>query len=283
MPELPEVEAIRRGLEPDLVGRSIARVRQSWGRSTAPQTPAWFRSHVEGQKISGTGRIGKYLKIHFASGDTLVIHLRMTGQLRVTPEAGRHVSAETPVRYERLHFELDNASCLRFFDQRKFGRAWLVTAGEGRNFKSLARLGCDALDPAFTAARFQTLLCVRRRQIKPLLLDQSVIAGLGNIYVDEALFCSGIHPLSISQSVPAARLKQLWKAMRDVLTESIRYQGTTFRDYRTARGERGGFFERLQVYGRGGKACVNCGKKILKLRVAQRGTHVCARCQRKFA
>jgi formamidopyrimidine-DNA glycosylase len=146
----------------------------------------------------------------------------------------------------------------------------------------VAELGLDALDPALTVSVFTKLLRAQNRQMKALLLDQTVIAGLGNIYVDEALYLAQIHPLSLSAVVPEENLKELFKAMRKVLNQSLAYQGTTFRDYRTARGDAGGFFSKLHVYGRQNQPCHRCGTAIQKLKVVQRGTHVCGRCQEKF-
>lgn len=277
MPELPEVEAVRLSVEPLVLGRTVSDVIQSWHRTTLPLSPKLFCERLLGQSIVSSTRIGKYLMLHTQSGGTLLVHLRMTGQLLGI------LTKDEALRHERLRVVFKDGSALAFVDQRKFGRVQILNADEFKKSPSLLGLGPDALNGKLSAKVIQQQLSKRKISIKAALLDQSLMAGLGNIYVDEALFRSGIHPLRLANSLTLPEVTRLFKEVRAVLKESIRYQGTTFRDYRTAKGEKGGFFERLFVYGQTGKLCRRCKKStIQKIRVAQRGTHVCERCQKRL-
>jgi formamidopyrimidine-DNA glycosylase len=276
MPELPEVETVRRSLEPYVLGKTIREVEFLWGGVTEPQPNQHFKKFTVGQKIMQLTRTGKYMFWHLSNGYQIVVHLRMTGQFLADLSHAKTAS------HERLRFTLSSGKAIHYFDQRKFGRLWVTDDLKKIVGSQVSELGMDALDPILTAPVFMKLLCAQNRQMKALLLDQTVIAGLGNIYVDEALHLAKIHPLSLSAAVPEKNLKMLFKAMRQVLNQSLSYQGTTFRDYRTARGEEGGFFSRLQVYGRQKQPCHTCGTPIQKIKVVQRGTHVCGRCQERF-
>ncbi len=272
MPELPEVETIRRTLAPQLRGRRIERVRVHWARTAVPD-PTTLRRWLTGRRFAELARRGKYLVARLGSPQSrrsrcvwLLVHLRMSGRLELVDPvgpSGRHV---------RVELWLDDGRRLRFEDARKFGR-WIATP-DPRPW--LDALGPDALDPRLTARRLAARLRSRRRMLKPLLLDQRVLAGLGNIYADEALFAAGLHPLRRSDTLGEDEIRRLHRAMRDVLRRAIRHSGTRI-DWIYPEGRMQAY---LRVYGRGGQPCVRCGEAIARLRVAQRSTYICPRCQR---
>ena len=271
MPELPEVETVARGLRASLVGCTITGVEVRWARSIILPHPTIFARRLTGQTVTDVGRRGKWVVITLSGGDTLLIHLRMTGQL--VPEPG-----ECPDdRHIRVLFSLDDGRYLRFSDARKFGRLWLVDDPAD----VLGELGPEPLADAFTAARLGEMLARRRGRIKPLLLNQRFLAGLGNIYTDEALWQAGIHPLRRADSLTPAEVRRLHRAIRDVLEAAIASGGTTLPDrtYQQADGRSGEFARRLAVYGRVGQPCLRCGTTIERIKVSQRGTYFCPRCQ----
>ena len=249
MPELPEVETICRTLRdgrpandprggcPALVGRTITGSRLLWPRTLATPSARRFHLGIRGARVSAVRRRGKHIIIDSTRG-TLLIHLRMSGSLVLEPRSA------APSRYARLLLDLDNGWRLAFRNPRKFGRAWWVADAEIR----LAALGPEPLDPRLDAAAFRRRLRSHRRQLKPLLLDQSFLAGLGNIYVDESLHRARLHPLRRSDQMTAAQARRLWEVIRRVLREAIRYNGTSF-DSVYGGGE---FRARLKVYGRAG-------------------------------
>jgi formamidopyrimidine-DNA glycosylase len=274
VPELPEVETIRRALReggreaPPVVGRQILAAQLLWERTLATPSPEEFRARLPGQVIEDVGRRGKFLLLHL-SRDTLLLHLRMSGDLWVE-------SLNAPLApHHRLVLDLDGGLRLAFNDTRKFGRAWLVSDPQA----VLASLGPEPLDPGFTAQEFYRRLQTRRRQLKPLLLDQTFIAGLGNIYVDEALHVANLHPLAIASRLDEAQAGRLWAAIRQVLEEGIRSQGASI-DW-VYRG--GGFQNYFRVYGRAGQPCPDCGAPVVRILVGQRSTHFCPECQKLTA
>ena len=271
MPELPEVETVARGLRASLVGRSIVGVDVRWARSVVPPDPPAFARRLTGQEISDVGRRGKWLVIALGEEDTLLVHLRMSGRLVLESEAcldDRHL---------RVLLFLDDDSRLRFFDQRKFGRMVLTAEPEDM----LGDLGPEPLADDFTPQRFSEMLTRRRGRIKPLLLNQRFLAGLGNIYTDEALWRAGVHPLRTADTLTPAEVRRLHQAIRSVLRAAIANGGTTLPDrtYLQADGQMGEFAGRLGVYGREGQLCPRCGASIERIRVGQRGTHFCPCCQ----
>ncbi len=271
MPELPEVETVARGLRASLVGRTIIEVEVRWARSVVLPNPTAFSRRLTGQMATGVGRRGKWVMISLSSGDTLLVHLRMTGQLVLEPRGcpdDRHV---------RVLFFLDDGRCLRFSDARKFGRLWLVDDPA----EVLGKLGPEPLGADFTAARLREMLARRRGRIKPLLLDQHFLAGLGNIYTDEALWQACIHPLRRADTLTSVEVRRLHRAIHSVLRAAIARGGTTLSDgtFQQADGRSGEFASRLAVYGRAGKSCPRCGMAIERIRVSQRGTHFCPHCQ----
>lgn len=276
MPELPEVETIARALreggrggEP-LIGRTAAGVLLLWERTLAEPDSLTFAARVPGQTIQAVGRRGKFLVLSLSS-DYLLIHLRMTGDLRV--EAALDPDGQpVPLQpHDRLVISFEDGMRVAFNDARKFGRVWLVHDLE----TILGGLGPEPLDPDFTAPELYRRLQRVKRQIKPLLMDQTFLAGLGNIYADEALYLAGIHPLRISSSLTEEEAAGLWSAIRTVLQEGIRNNGASF-DW----AYRGGDFQNsFQVYQQAGKPCPRCGAPVTRIVVGQRSTHYCPNCQ----
>ncbi len=292
MPELPEVETIVRTLRPALVGKTILSADLRWTRTLAAPSPAAFKKSVEGQQILSVSRRAKFFNLRLSTFN-LLIHLRMSGDLLVKE------GAYTPEKHDRLVLTLTPAplpqgegsgvlvltltplpqgegsgareQSLIFNDSRKFGRVWLTADPD----EVLGKLGPEPLEDSFTPQMLYERLHVRRRQLKPLLLDQSFIAGLGNIYTDEALHMARLHPLAGSDSVTAEQAGGLWRAVREVLEAGIRSNGTSI-DWVYRGGE---FQNHLRVYGRDGQPCPVCATKIERLMFGQRGTHFCPNCQ----
>jgi formamidopyrimidine-DNA glycosylase len=270
LPELPEVETIRRALQgggrgsPPVVGRRVLDSLLLWDRTLATPTPEEFQARLPGQVIESVGRRGKFLILNL-SQDTLLIHLRMSGDLWVEP-AGAPLAP-----HHRLVLMLEGGLNLAFNDTRKFGRVWLVSDPQ----KVLASLGPEPLGEDFTPQVLYNLLKGRRRQLKPLLLDQTFIAGLGNIYTDEALHRAGLHPLAIASELDLDQVERLWASIRQVLGEGIERNGASI-DW-VYRG--GNFQNYFRVYDRSGEPCLVCGTPIQRMLVGQRGTHLCPSCQ----
>lgn len=265
MPELPEVETIARNLRPELVGKGIRKADLLWSRTLAIPTPAKFKKLVRGQEITAVGRRAKYF-VMVLSDYYLLIHLRMSGDLYIKEEGA------TPGKHDRLIFTLTpGGNRLVFNDTRKFGRVWLVRDPD----EVVGGLGPEPLSDAFTAQTLYEGLRSRRRQLKPLLLDQAFLAGMGNIYTDEALHMARLHPLAASDSVSWEQAQALWDAIRAVLQEGIRQNGASI-DWVYRGGEFQNYF---RVYDREGQPCPACGMAIERLVVGQRGTHVCPKCQ----
>lgn len=273
MPELPEVETVRGTLEPLLTGRMIRQTHLGeYLRCIATPSPDAFARRMTGRKITGVGRRGKYVLIKLDSGDIATIHLRMTGELSVTSS-----DALVPP-HMHLYFDLDDGRQLRYRDTRKFGR-WSLLSTE--QFELFDRsIGPEPFDPDLTPARFTDMLGNRHRILKPLLLDQSFIAGIGNIYADEALFRAGIHPRRRSHELSRSEAETLLNEIRAVLTSALANRGTTLRDYRDANGAPGENLARLQIYSLGaGEPCPRCGTPVLREVIGQRGTKLCPHCQ----
>jgi formamidopyrimidine-DNA glycosylase len=271
MPELPEVETVARDLRPDLYLRRITGVHVLWPRTVAAPDLPMFENMLPGQRIIAVGRRGKYVVLNLESGDALLVHLRMTGHLHVEPDGteppeGKHV---------RVWFDLDDGYRLVFVDPRKFGRMWLAPDVADVT----AKLGPEPLDADFTADVLATRLAGRRVAIKPLLLDQTVVAGLGNIYADESLFLARLHPLRRSDSLTTEEIVRLHAAIVRVLTEAVSQRGTTLRDYRTPYGDKGNYGEVRRAYGRTDQPCPNCGTPIRRIVIGQRSAHFCPHCQ----
>jgi formamidopyrimidine-DNA glycosylase len=273
VPELPEVETVRRALEPRLVGRTFARVAIFDPRLTRPHDPAEVAAELEGERVQALSRRGKYLLVRFESGRVLLIHLRMTGNLLLAAD-GR--DEDDPHR--RAVVTLDNGSDVVYRDVRRFGTWLLVEPGELDAYLAL-RLGDEPLERGFTTRSLADRLENRRAPIKAALLDQRTLAGLGNIYVDEALWRARIHPLTPAREVGADRLAALHRAIRESLRAGIARRGATLRDYRRPDGAAGEMQDEFKVYGRTGEPCDRCGTPIEKIRAGGRGTWYCPGCQ----
>lgn len=270
MPELPEVETIVRGLREPLIGRTVQAMWYDWPKTLHSPAPEEFAARIIGQTFRAIGRRAKYI-VCVLDQDSLIVHLKMTGRLYVVP-------SEASVDADRwLHFrlDLDNGTQLRFSDARKFGRIYLTSDVE----TVTGGIGPEPLDAAFTAAEFSRRLRSRSRMIKALLLDQTFIAGVGNIYADEGLFRAGINPLRRTDDLSDDEIERLFATVRDSLSAGIDYEGASVNWYRKPDGSRGESQNHFYVYGRDGAPCLICQHPIVKARVAQRGTHYCPNCQ----
>jgi formamidopyrimidine-DNA glycosylase len=269
MPELPEVETVRRALEPQLVGRVFERVEIDDPRLVRPFDPAQMATELRGERVRALDRRGKYLIVRFESGRALLIHLRMTGSLRHA--RGGSLAADA---HRRAVVKLDDGSDVAYRDVRRFG-TWLLLEPEEVEPYLAERLGGEPLERGFTKRRLAERLAGRRAPLKAALLDQRTVAGLGNIYVDEALWRARLHPLRPAATLDTDELARLTKAIKDALRAGVASQGASLRDYSTPDGGRGRMQERFRVYGREGEPCTRCGTPIEKIRVAGRGTYYC--------
>jgi formamidopyrimidine-DNA glycosylase len=277
MPELPEVETVRRQLAPLLAGRRIARAEIADGRLTRPLDPVVVAAELSGERIAELERRGKYLIVRFESGRSLLVHLRMTGGLR-HHAASRGETTDDDM-YVRAVVSLEDGSDVTYRDVRRFGTWLLLEPAELEPYLE-ARLGPEPLGPAFTSELLAERLARRKAPVKAALLDQRTLAGVGNIYADEALWRARIHPLQPAGRLRRAQIAALRDGIVDALETGIARQGATLRDYRQASGEEGGMQHEFRVYGRTGEPCERCGTPIDKIRVAGRGTWYCPRCQR---
>jgi formamidopyrimidine-DNA glycosylase len=274
MPELPEVETIRRDLLPHVVGRTVTgvHVAPSASRVIRDVSPRSFAGRLVGRRIDDLARRGKYLLFRLEGKGApiyLTVHLRMTGSL-LYRRAG-----DPPDAYARAVVSLDDGSELRYADLRKLGQMWLVDSPED----AVGTLGPEPLDAAFTAAKLREALSRRRAPIKTVLLDQRAVAGLGNIYTDEALFAARIHPLRLANTLSEPEAKRLHRAIRRVLNDALGNRGSSFRDYVDAAGREGTHQLRVKVFRRTGQPCYVCRTEIARIKVGGRSTHFCSRCQ----
>lgn len=273
MPELPEVETIRRSLEPHLVGQEITAVQVFRPRQLKNVTPAELNRRLVGRRIAELGRRGKYLLVNLEGGEVLVVHLRMTGRLLFYPQG----AAVTP--YTRLLMALTPPAQLHLHDVRSFAMVFLTTSEALPSLPDLVSLGPEPLGPAFTPQGLGKALAKHRGPIKNVLLAQRVVAGLGNIYADEALFRAGISPLRPANTLTAEEVARLFTGIRAVLQEAIAAGGTSIRDYVNGQGAPGAFQRQLAVYGRKGEPCRRCGTLLMGERLAGRSTVFCPKCQ----
>ncbi len=281
MPELPEVETVTRDLRPRIVGATITGARVSWPRTVRTHTPEGFAEAVAGRHVEGVTRRAKLVVIELSGDAALTIHLKMTGQLFVVP-------ADTPEDpYVRLVLELADGRELRFRDIRKFGRIGLygrdpVTGelvAEVGGVLVFAGFGPEPLDPEFTVRDFRRRLRRRSGRLKPLLLDQSFLAGVGNIYADEALWAARLHPLRTAGTLHPADERHLYESIRRILDEAVVRRGSSIDDYTAPDGD-GSMQEHLQVYQRTGEPCARCGRPVKRIVIGARSTHFCSWCQR---
>lgn len=270
MPELPEVETVVRGLRAPLVGRTVQSMWYDWANTIHSPDAAEFATRIAGQTFRAIDRRAKYILCQL-DHDTLVVHLKMTGRLYVV--ADNAVSEAD--KWVHFRLQLDSGQQLRFSDPRKFGKIYLTDDIE----KITGRLGPEPLEDAFTVGAFRERLAGRQKAIKALLLDQGFIAGVGNIYADEALFRAGIHPLRGAHTLTTDETERLYGAVRDALNAGILYEGASISWYRKPDGTAGESQKHFYVYGREGEPCPHCGHPLEKIRVTQRGTHFCPVCQ----
>lgn len=270
MPELPEVETYARDLAGVLPGRVLTGAWTDWPNQLPLNTPAGLDAGVRGQAVAAVGRRGKHLVVRLTR-DWLIIHLKMSGRLQLVP------AASPPNPRAHVVFGLDGGDALRFHDPRKFGRVYLVADPA----VVLGALGPEPLGDALTLDRFRSRLAGRRGRLKPVVLDQTFVAGIGNIYADEALWAARLHPLRRADSLDEAEVARLYAAIRDVLARGVAARGTSFSTggYRDLTGNLGEMQGTLAVFRRTGAPCPACGTPIARLVVAQRGTHVCPACQ----
>ena len=284
MPELPEVETVARDLRPRLVGATIVGARCSWARTLRSQDPERFAADIAGRRVEAVGRRAKLVVVDLSGDAVLTIHLKMTGQLFVVP-------ATMPLDpYVRLVLELDDGRELRFRDIRKFGKIGLYPRDpltgepveEAGGAAVFAGHGPEPLDPAFSLKAFRARLRGRRGRLKPLLLDQGFLAGIGNIYADEALWAARLHPLRSVGTLRPAYERRLYAAIREILAEAVARRGSSIDDYTAPDGD-GEMQEQLNVYQRAGEPCPRCGRPIRRIVVGGRATHFCSWCQRLSA
>jgi formamidopyrimidine-DNA glycosylase len=273
MPELPEVESVRRQLEPTLVGRRFERVSIHDPRLVRPYEPAEVAAELEGEHVAAVERRGKYLVVRFESGRVLLIHLRMTGSLL---SAASGSLPDDPHR--RAVVNLDDGSDVAYRDVRRFGTWLLLEPGEAEPYLA-ARVGDEPLDALFTAARLGERLAGRRTSLKAALLDQRTLAGMGNIYVDEALWRARLNPLRSASGLDRNELRRLHRGIRAALEHGLARQGSTLRDYRLPDGSGGSMQNEFRVYGRRDEPCDRCGTLIARTQVAGRTTWFCPTCQ----
>jgi formamidopyrimidine-DNA glycosylase len=276
VPELPEVETVRARLEPALVGRRLQRVEILDPRLTRPFDPAGVAVELEGERIAAVDRRGKYLVVRFDSDRVLLIHLRMTGNL-LHWSRGAELARDDPHR--RAVVRLDDGSDVVYRDVRRFG-TWLLVEPEELDPYLAERVGHEPLERSFTAKRLAEALAGRSAPVKAAILDQRRLAGVGNIYADEALWRARIHPRRPAGELGPDELKALHAGIRRALKAGIDRQGATLRDYRTPDGGSGRMQHEFKVYGREGEPCDRCGTPIEKIRAAGRGTWYCPACQR---
>lgn len=272
MPELPEVEQVKRSLAPHLIGQKII---SSEVKTRSIVGDLYFEAKVAGQEVLDIKRKGKYLLIELTNEYTLVIHLRMTG--KVVAFAGDFI----PDKHTHVIFHF-NTGGFAFADVRKFGRVNLVENSQLATLSGLSTLGMEPISPDFNLDVFEEAVKNRgRSRIKPLILDQKVVAGIGNIYADESLFIASIHPETLLADLRKDQLKALCEAMAKVLNDSIERGGTSFRDYVDGNNEKGDNQNHLQVFQREGGKCPRCGEIILRIKVAGRSSFFCPKCQVK--
>ncbi len=271
MPELPEVESVRRAIAPALEGRTLVDVEIDDPRLTRPLDPVEVAAELRGERVARVDRRGKYLIVRFESGRALLIHLRMTGSLRADALDGDP--------HRRALLALDDSTSVAYKDVRRFG-TWLLLELDELDPYLAARLGEEPLLPAFTAKRLGESLAGRRAPLKAALLDQRTLAGLGNIYVDEALWYARLQPLREAGTLEPDELRRLHRAIRKALELGVARQGSTLSTYRLPDGSSGTMQREFKAYGRTGEPCDRCGTELSKTRIGGRSTWYCPRCQR---
>ncbi len=287
MPELPEVETVRQGLSELIIGKTVASTLDDTPKSF-PNTVADVNQFLIGAEIAAVRRRAKVLMIDFSTDYSLVIHLKMTGQLVYIDKDARFGAGHPndslvnalPDKSTRVTIEFNDSSQLFFNDQRKFGWVKLMPTAEIPNLPFMKKVGPEPLELDFTAKQFADRFTRRKKtSIKAAILDQSVVAGVGNIYADESLWGAKIHPKRLVETIKPAEFKKLYTELREVMNLSIEKGGSSNRNYVNAEGKKGSYMDFARVFRREGLPCPRCGTTIEKLRVAGRGTHICPHCQ----
>lgn len=275
MPELPEIETIRRIVEPQVAGRTIRAVRLLQEHVVAHPAPDAFVRRLSGQAIASLGRRGKFLIFHFASGDRMVLHLRMTGQLLVTPP-------DFPLeKHTHLVAPLSDGNELRYIDVRRFGRFWFLRREESDAIAGLDRLGVEPLSERLTGAYLKERLARRTIPIKTALLDQSVVCGIGNIYADEILYAAHLHPEEPCSHLSTRAWNRLASTIRDIIAWGIETDAMTPEEYLAGKGKEYRNTPDLRAYGHEGKPCLSCGRMMKRVTIGGRSSCYCSYCQRK--
>jgi len=275
VPELPEVETIVRQLQKGIRGKTITAFSSDTPKMLIGYSLKKFQQTIQNRKIIKVKRKGKIILLELSGGLILAVHLRLTGQLFIRKPS------DLPDKYNHAKFSLGKLCQLRFNDLRKFGQIWLLPKKElKKDFGKIQKLGPDPLEPKFTFQKFKKILKGKTAKIKTLLLDQAKISGIGNIYSDEALFLAKIHPETPADKIPPAKLQSLYRAIKKVLREAIKHHGTSDMWYREAYGKKGKHQLHLRVYHRTGSPCKKCKATIKRIKINNRSTHFCPRCQK---
>jgi len=286
MPELPEIETIRRDLEESIIGTEISDVVVNLDRIVRGSTRI-FKNNLKNKKIKKINRIGKLLMIVLDDAQTLLTHLKMTGQLiyqdkKSLISGGHSYGSDNniyPNKYTYVILKFSNGSKLYFNDMRTFG--YMEVVNPDRVYSIIQKYGIEPLQSEFTWANFKQIFQNRKTTLKAILLNQNLIVGIGNIYADEICFAAGVLPDRLANSLTKDELKLIFQASKKIIKKAIKYRGTTFNNYVDSRGKTGGFQQHLQVFHRDGEKCLRCKKGIIqKTRVAGRGTHFCPVCQK---
>jgi formamidopyrimidine-DNA glycosylase len=270
MPELPEVETVRRELSPQITGSHIKKVWLGWDGIVRLPSAVEFQKRIKGQPIKDIARRGKYLIFHLESPEMMIVHLKMTGSLIIRPDD------EPPEKLDRAIIYLDNGLAIHFHDPRKFGRLWLTDDLT----QIIKKMGPEPFGDGFTPEYFRDGLMKRQAPIKPVLLDQGFIAGIGNMYADESLFATKIHPLRPASSLSAREVKELYRVIKEILAAAIENRGASIRNYFRPDGTPGTAHFSFQVAHGIKDTCSRCGRPIKRLVVRGRGTYICNNCQR---
>ncbi len=269
MPELPEVETVKNEILPHITGRTITGIDLEWEGIVKEPSPEEFCSGLKGQKILGISRHGKYMIVSLSSGEYLVIHLKMTGSLIVQK------STDEPPRFTRAIIHLDDGNSVFFRDPRKFGALRLVKDKD----RIVSKLGPEPLEDDFTPGILAERLSKRKAPMKALLCEQSLIAGIGSMYADEALFASGVHPLRLPESLSKEEIEHLYGAIREILWAAIENKGASVNTYFRPDGSKGTAHYEFKVAHRGGQPCLVCGTPVERIVVRGRGSYFCPKCQ----
>lgn len=273
MPELPEVETVKRALSKTIVDKKILNIESNFKKIVAKPDFKTFQNSIIGKKIESLSRRGKFLFFHLSGGQIMVSHLRMTGHWLVGSKIKRN-------KFMHLIFHLSGSQTMVYSDIRKFGRVWLIDAKELEKFEPILKLGPEPLGNEFVFAEFSQKLAKNKGKIKVILLNQQVVAGLGNIYVDEVLHDAGVSPLRSANQLKVAEKKRIFDAIRKIIAQAIKFRGTTVVNFTTPEGKGGEFQKQLKVYGKKGNSCPRCKGEIKRIVVAGRGTHYCPSCQK---